>query len=132
MIWSVRSSLKLLYDGSTQTGVVSSRIEYKYFWHVPTLLTPRNIDVVLRVFFNPLKIGKRGLLRVCYLVGSRERYLIGTKIRVRRKEKGQTRGLTVVFVLRSAFGLASLSQSELNSMSCAYVQGIRAGTSCAT
>ena len=65
-------------------------------------------------------------------MGSRERYLIGTPIRVRRKEKGQTRGLTVVFVLRSAFGMASLSQSELNSMSSAYVQGIRAGTSSAT
>ena len=69
---------------------------------------------------------------MCYLVGSRERYLIGTRIRVRRKEKGQTRGLTVVFVLRSAFGLPSLSQSELNSMSSAYIQGIRDDTSCAT
>ena len=111
---------------------MSSCIEYKLFGNVPMLLTPRNIDVFLREFFNPLKIGKRKLLRVCYLVGSRERYLIGTRIRARRKEKGQTRGLTVVFVLRSAFGMASLSQSELNSMSSAYVQGIRAGTSYAT
>ena len=132
MIWSVRSALKRLYDGSTQTTIVSSCIEYIFFGNVPALLTPRNIDVVLRVVFNPLLTGKRGLLLVCYLVGTTERYLIGTRIRARRKEKGKTRGLTVVFELRSAFCLKALSQSELNSMSSAYVQGIRAGTSCAT
>ena len=84
MIWSVRSALKLLYDGSTQTAIVSSCIEYKLFGNVPVLKSPRDIDVVLRDFFNPLKTGNVGLVLVCYLVGGTERYLIGTRIRVRR------------------------------------------------
>ena len=40
---------------------MSSCIEYKLFGNLPMLLAPRNIDVFLREFFNPLKTGKRGL-----------------------------------------------------------------------
>jgi len=58
VLWSVNSALKLLYDGSTQTTIVSSCIEYTYLWHLPALKMPRNIDMVLREFFNPPLTGK--------------------------------------------------------------------------
>ena len=69
---------------SKQTTIVSSCIEYKLFGNVPVLKSPRDIDVVLREFFNPLKTGNVGLVLVCYRVGGTERCLIGKRIRARR------------------------------------------------